>query len=185
MASESDAPDEGATRALALGDRIALARDAEGLSQRDLAAAARVSPSQLALYEAHKSRPRPGTLKRLADALDVDPEWLRRGTGDPRRGRRQSRADDQHVRELLEAFAPAEARARIDELERKLDEALDLLREIAVSAAGAAGRGGVGGSPPGRDAGAERLAEALGPADPAPERPQPRSSRGRGATTPR
>ena len=62
-----------------LGPRIAALRRERGLSQAELAAAIRVSPSALGMYEQGRREPSADTLVALADALAVTTDFLLTG----------------------------------------------------------------------------------------------------------
>ncbi|WP_440568348.1 helix-turn-helix domain-containing protein [Stenotrophomonas sp. STK17_22] len=55
------------------------ARERAGLTQRELGERAGVNFSQISRYEQGIALPRPGMLLKLADALGVTPEFLRKG----------------------------------------------------------------------------------------------------------
>ena len=60
-------------------DRLRLAREGCGLSQRELGAEAGVNFSQISRYEQGIATPRPGVLKKLAEVLGTSIEHLRDG----------------------------------------------------------------------------------------------------------
>lgn len=64
-----------------IGTRLVHARTLAGKSQIEIAEAAGLAPTQLSRYESGRSKPRPMTLKRLAEALDISPAWLATGEG--------------------------------------------------------------------------------------------------------
>ncbi|PRH05445.1 hypothetical protein C6T60_14640 [Burkholderia multivorans] len=64
-----------------IGARIVRSRAGLKLSQAELAARVGIAPTQLSRYEMGKNRPRPEMIQRLAEALDVLPEWLETGEG--------------------------------------------------------------------------------------------------------
>jgi transcriptional regulator with XRE-family HTH domain len=66
-----------------IGDRIKHARIAAGLSQRELATLVGVSHGIIGQWEAHIKKPGRETLRRLAQALIIDPGALLRDVGDP------------------------------------------------------------------------------------------------------
>lgn len=59
-----------------LAKRLAEARASEGLTQTQLAGLIGIQTRQIARYEAGDALPRPGTLLKLADALQTTSEWL-------------------------------------------------------------------------------------------------------------
>ena len=62
-----------------MGPRIAALRRERGLSQAELAAAIRVSPSALGMYEQGRREPSADTMVALARALDVSTDFLLTG----------------------------------------------------------------------------------------------------------
>lgn len=61
-----------------LGEKLKELRKDRLLSQRDLARLANVSPATiLKIEQGNAKRPHPGTLRKLADALEVEPKELR------------------------------------------------------------------------------------------------------------
>ena len=62
-----------------MGSRIAALRRERGLSQAELAAAIRVSPSALGMYEQGRREPSADTMVALARALDVTTDFLLTG----------------------------------------------------------------------------------------------------------
>jgi transcriptional regulator with XRE-family HTH domain len=62
-----------------LGERIATLREEQALTQVELAEKAKISPSTLSLIESGKvPRPHVGTIRKIARALGVEPQDLRR-----------------------------------------------------------------------------------------------------------
>ena len=62
------------------GDRLRRARDKRLLSQRELAERAGLSPTTILKLESRRvDEPHPRTIRKLADALEVDPDELVRG----------------------------------------------------------------------------------------------------------
>ncbi len=64
------------------GDRLAAARDAAGLSQKDLAKRLGVKSKTIAGWENDVSEPRANRLQMLAGLLNVSLMWLLNGEGD-------------------------------------------------------------------------------------------------------
>lgn len=64
-----------------VGNRIRQSRANLGWSQADLAKLCGIAPTQFSRYESGKALPRPETLVKIAEALNVTDEWLARGTG--------------------------------------------------------------------------------------------------------
>lgn len=56
-------------------------RERKALSQRDLARLARVSQFSVSKIETGQQKPRPSTVRKLAEALGLTPEELFRGPG--------------------------------------------------------------------------------------------------------
>jgi transcriptional regulator with XRE-family HTH domain len=62
------------------GDRLRKVRDKRLLSQRELAERAGLSPTTILKLESGRvDEPHPRTIRKLADALEVDPDELVRG----------------------------------------------------------------------------------------------------------
>ena len=62
------------------GDRLREVRDKRLLSQRELAERAGLSPTTILKLESGRvDEPHPRTIRKLADALEVDPDELLRG----------------------------------------------------------------------------------------------------------
>ncbi|CAN5298218.1 hypothetical protein BH23CHL1_BH23CHL1_19120 [soil metagenome] len=60
-----------------IGERVRWARKRRLLSQEDLSAASTLPVVTISRIENdHPSEPRPSTIKKLAQALDVSPAWL-------------------------------------------------------------------------------------------------------------
>ena len=59
-----------------IGDRLRELRDEKFLSQRELAKAAGLSPTTVFKLEANQAEPHPRTIRKLAQALDIDPSIL-------------------------------------------------------------------------------------------------------------
>jgi transcriptional regulator with XRE-family HTH domain len=59
-----------------LGNTIRRLRDERGVSQKELAEAAKLTPSFLSLVENDRRRPSLAVIRRLADALDVPEDVL-------------------------------------------------------------------------------------------------------------
>ncbi len=116
---ETDYSDETST----FGDRLALAREAAGLSQAQLAGRLGVKPQTLRNWEEDRAAPRSSRLQILAGLLNVSMVWLMSGRGDPpsepsARGEiRSLLADLQAVRagqvRLAEDMARLERRLRL------------------------------------------------------------------------
>ncbi|MGS1060517.1 helix-turn-helix domain-containing protein [Burkholderia glumae] len=64
-----------------IGARIVQSRAGLHLSQAQLAERVGIAPTQLSRYEMDKNKPRPEMLQRLAEALDVEANWLATGEG--------------------------------------------------------------------------------------------------------
>jgi len=59
-----------------IGDRLRKLRDEKFLSQRELARAAGISPTTVFKLEANQAEPHPRTIRKLAEALGVEPSKL-------------------------------------------------------------------------------------------------------------
>jgi transcriptional regulator with XRE-family HTH domain len=59
-----------------IGERLRELRTRRYLTQRELAARAGMSPATIAKLETDVAEPRPGTILKLAEALDVHPDEL-------------------------------------------------------------------------------------------------------------
>jgi transcriptional regulator with XRE-family HTH domain len=59
-----------------IGDRLKTLREEKYLSQRELAIAADVSPTTIFKLEANQAEPQPRTIRKLANALGVEPSQL-------------------------------------------------------------------------------------------------------------
>ena len=110
-----------------LGDRIAAAREAAGLSKADLARRLGVRKDTVAGWEEDRSEPRANRLSMLSGMLNVSMRWLLSGEGDGVEAppAEPSEAEDLAVllaemRKLRSVLAAAEARART--LETRLEQ---------------------------------------------------------------
>lgn len=105
-----------------LGERLAQARDAQGLSAAQLARRIGVKTDTLHAWEAGRSGPRPNVLLRLAGMLNVSPTWLLTGNGD-------SPSAASSETEMMQIHAAVErlrttllgAAAELKQLEERLD----------------------------------------------------------------
>lgn len=61
---------------MALNDNIKILREQKALSQRDLASLARLNPATVNRIETGQHKPQPGTIRKIARALEVRPEEL-------------------------------------------------------------------------------------------------------------
>lgn len=68
--------------AATFGDRLAAAREAAGMTQKDLAKRVGVKVSTLARWEEDQAEPRANRLQMLSGMLGVSLRWLLTGTGD-------------------------------------------------------------------------------------------------------
>lgn len=59
-----------------LGQKIKDLRESRGLRQQDLAEAIGITPSMISMYESNKKKPGRETIIKLANALNVDPNYL-------------------------------------------------------------------------------------------------------------
>jgi len=66
-----------------IGKRIKELREYLGLSQKEFAEALGIHPLSVSRYELGKSNPSPSILKLIEDKFSVNPEWLKKGKGNP------------------------------------------------------------------------------------------------------
>ena len=59
-----------------IGDRLKALREEKYLSQRELAKAASMSPTTVFKLEANEAQPQPRTIRKLAEALGVEPSQV-------------------------------------------------------------------------------------------------------------
>lgn len=110
--------------------RLIVARERAGLSQRQLAERLAIGPSQIALYETDKAKPRPARFRQIADLLGVDPWWL---MGAAPRAEIDGPSDP--VAELTELMEFAvDMRLGMASIHRKLDEVLVRLADLSAVA---------------------------------------------------
>lgn len=76
-----------------LGDRIKDLRKQKNLSQSELADKVGISYAQIGRYETKGAQPPAETLKKIADALGVSPDFLIYGTADEKAKTKLSDAD--------------------------------------------------------------------------------------------
>jgi transcriptional regulator with XRE-family HTH domain len=125
-----------------LGERIATLREEQALTQADLAERARISPSTLSQIESGKvPRPHVGTVRKIARALGVEPQDLRRAeqlvlTGaSPKAEAPETGLDVAEQAGFLEGIAAAvdsaaaRLQTRLEETSRTDDNALTALLE--------------------------------------------------------
>ncbi len=115
-------PKPGDVDTKALGARIKKVRLARGISQIDLAKAARVRPHTMFRYEKGDTKPGSEKLDRIADELGVSSRFLLRGTPAPA-GLNLDDEPKSHARAKKAAIEPALGR----------DEQLALFDELTVS----------------------------------------------------
>ncbi|MEL6641464.1 MAG: helix-turn-helix domain-containing protein [Pseudomonadota bacterium] len=114
--------------AATLGDRLAAAREAAGLSQSQLATQLGVKPETLEAWENDWKEPRANRLQMLTGLLGVSLRWLLSGVGDGPDGPDvQDMPND--VRDLLAEMRAlrtqiAKASVRMGELEKRLRKAV-------------------------------------------------------------
>lgn len=127
-----DTPDQAgwfSDEAATLGDRLAGAREAAGLHQKELAARLGVKHATLRKWEDDLAEPRANRLQMLAGMLGVSLSWLLTGTGDgPEAPDERSEIPDS-LRRLLDDIRAEQARlsksaARLGQLEKKLRRSL-------------------------------------------------------------
>ncbi|MZR14166.1 helix-turn-helix domain-containing protein [Maritimibacter sp. DP07] len=118
--------DENAT----FGDRLAAARDAVGLSQKDLAKKLGVKVKTLAAWENDVSEPRANRLQMLSGLLSVSLRWLLTGEGEgvdpPGAGNELTRDAKALLMELREVQSDiTDATKRMARLEKGLRKLLE------------------------------------------------------------
>jgi transcriptional regulator with XRE-family HTH domain len=115
-----DYTDDAAT----FGDRLALAREALGLDQDELAGRMGVTPVTLRAWEEDRAEPRANRLQLLAGTLNVSLVWLMTGQGSAPRG--PGRPELDACLAELRALRDEQARlaGRLARLERRLKAAL-------------------------------------------------------------
>lgn len=126
------------------GKRLAHARAARSMTQRELADAAGVTWSQISRYEAGKARPRLTVLMKLAEALGVDPNQL--SSGDSEEDGREitlnlTAREEAKIEELAKnegiSFDAAVQKIIILGLKSRLDENQDMLSQLEKDVPGA------------------------------------------------
>ncbi len=70
---------KGSKEKVRIGARVRKLRDTRALTQQELADAVGIAPQQLSRIENGHMRPRPQTIRRLAEALDVPVEQITSG----------------------------------------------------------------------------------------------------------
>ena len=119
--------------AATFGDRVAAARDAAGLSQKELAKRLGIRASTLRNWEEDLSEPRANRLSMMAGVLNVSIMWLINGEGEGMQAPAQEVELDGDIRgiltELRELRADLKARSehagRLEKRLRKLLETTD------------------------------------------------------------
>jgi transcriptional regulator with XRE-family HTH domain len=99
-----------------LGERIATLREEQALTQAELAERARISPSTLSQIESGRvPRPHVGTIRKIARALNVDPQDLRRAEEPALAGKAEApreagppRVSKERLEEHFENIRPSE-----------------------------------------------------------------------------
>lgn len=105
-----------------LGERIAIAREAQGLSTAQLARRLGVKTSTMHAWESGRSEPRSNRLLMLAGMLNVSPTWLLTGTGDSPT-EIQAATEMMHIRSTVERLR--ESLQDITEELRQLEKRLE------------------------------------------------------------
>ena len=108
-----------------LGDRITGARDAAGMTQKDLAKRIGIKLATLQDWENDTSEPRANKLQMLAGLLNVSITWLLEGVGDGVDGPGEGAPRDEDMRGILSELRELKARAsktanRLGALEKRL-----------------------------------------------------------------
>lgn len=115
--------------AATLGDRLAAAREAAGLSQGQLAAQLGVKPEALEAWENDWKEPRANRLQMLTGLLGVSLRWLLTGVGEGPIDPEGLSTIPSDVRDLLAEMRAlrtqiAKSTVRMGELEKRLRKAL-------------------------------------------------------------
>ena len=118
--------------AATLGDRLAAARDAAGLSQEELAQQLGVKPEALDAWENDWKEPRANRLQMLTGLLGVSLRWLLTGVGEGPEDPEGAQDVPQDVREMLAEMRAlrtqiAQATVRMGELEKRLRKAVSTI----------------------------------------------------------
>lgn len=126
------------------GKRLAHARAAKNMTQRELADVIGINWSQVSRYEAGKAKPRLAVLLKLAEALDTTPESLT-GSDDDEAGREITLDLSTEASEQIESIAEKEG-ITFDQavqkviamgLKMKLDQNPDMLSQLEEDVPGA------------------------------------------------
>lgn len=121
--TRNDYSDEAAT----LGDRLTLAREGTGLSQKELAGRLGVSPKTLGRWESDRAEPRGNRMQMLAGLLNVSVVWLITGEGQDPDPEHSVDAAGQDILAELSEIRRSQARLarRLGNLETRLREMLE------------------------------------------------------------
>lgn len=103
---------------MTVGQRIRVARNKAGLTQRELAARAETATGTIQQYELEKRQPRLEQLRRIANVLGVDINWLMNGHTMEERDVAFKASADQRYRDAKEWLR-----------QKKMDEAFQSLNE--------------------------------------------------------
>ncbi len=133
MIEEDVEMDDYSEAAATFGDRLTLAREAQGMNQEDLARRLGIRLQTLRNWEDDRSEPRANRLQMLAGFLGVSMVWLLTGEGEggPTVRARDSRNVSAELQALLNEIrdlrvAHAKANNRLARLERKLREMAEI-----------------------------------------------------------
>lgn len=133
MIEEDVEMDDYSEAAATFGDRLTLAREAQGMNQEDLARRLGIRLQTLRNWEDDRSEPRANRLQMLAGFLGVSMVWLLTGEGEggPTVRARDSRNVSAELQSLLNEIrdlrvAHAKANNRLARLERKLREMAEI-----------------------------------------------------------
>ncbi|MDT8320327.1 MAG: helix-turn-helix domain-containing protein [Xanthomonadales bacterium] len=115
--------DDAAIKAMELlGERIAIAREAQGFSAAQLARRLGVKTNTMHAWESGRSQPRSNRLLMLAGMLNVSPTWLLTGTGDSP-AEVQASTEMMHIRSTVERLRESlqEVTEELQQLEKRLE----------------------------------------------------------------
>jgi len=126
MIQEEFEMDDYSDGAATFGDRLALARESQNLTQEQLARRIGLRLQTVQNWEADRSEPRSNRLQLLAGMLNVSMVWLLTGAGEGAPARREQGADlPEELKSILDEIrdlrlASAKTGERLAKLEKRL-----------------------------------------------------------------